>query len=261
MHGGTQAAGAPSLTVDGWRADIRLNRPDQHNRLDPGDIAALRGHFRQVDADTAIRVMVLTGTGRSFCSGYDLGALGRADPGTARDGGAFEALTDDLEALRVPTICMLNGPVYGGGTDLALACDFRIATPECRMFMPAARIGLQYYAGGVRRYATRLGLAAAKKLFLTGSTIEAEEMLRIGYLDETVPAAGLAARVAELAAVLAAQAPLAVEGMKKALNEVARGEFDRASATAGHMASRRSDDVREGMAAMREKRAPLFSRR
>jgi enoyl-CoA hydratase len=251
------AAGPPVLTVTGARADIRLDRPAQHNRLENGDIVLLRSHFAQVNEARDIRVLVLTGTGRTFCSGYDLGSL-RSGDADRPAGASFEALTDELENLRVPTICALNGPVYGGGTDLALACDFRIATGTCRMFMPAARIGLQYYPGGLRRYASRLGLGAAKKLFLTGVTIEAPEMMQIGYLDEVVPAESLARRVDELADTLAAQAPLAVEGMKKALNEIARAQLDETAARENHLRTRRSADVREGLKAMQEKRKPQF---
>ena len=255
--GAAAASGPPVLTVTGARADIRLDRPAQHNRLENGDIVLLRSYFAQLNEARDIRVLVLTGSGPTFCSGYDLGSL-RSGDSDRPTGANFESLTDELENLRVPTICALNGPVYGGGTDLALACDFRIAVERCRMFMPAARIGLQYYPGGLRRYASRLGLGAAKKLFLTGVTIEAPEMRDIGYLDEVVPADRLAGRVDELAETLAAQAPLAVEGMKKALNEIARSQLDEAAARDNHLRTRRSNDVREGLKAMQEKRKPQF---
>lgn len=270
------AAGPPILTIMGQRADIRLNRPAQHNRLENADIALLLQHFAALDAAQDVRVMVLTGTGPTFCSGYDLGALGKAaaanvaqpvetpradaPSGDAR-GSGFAELTDTLENMRIPTICALNGGVFGGGTDLALACDFRISTEKCRMFMPAARIGLQYYPGGLRRYATRLGLGAAKKLFLTGATIQSDEMLRIGYLDEIVPEGMLQARVDELAATLAGNAPLSVQGMKKALNEIARAALDDEEAHAAHVRTRKSADVREGLSAMKEKRKPQFQGR
>jgi enoyl-CoA hydratase/carnithine racemase len=259
------ASGPPLFSIAGHRADIRLNRPAQHNRLENADIALLIQHFAAVEAATEVRVMVLTGTGPTFCSGYDLGALGKsAAAGTAAPeprGSGFAELTDKLEALRVPTICALNGGVFGGGTDLALACDFRVATERCRMFMPAARIGLQYYPGGLRRYVTRLGLGAAKKLFLTAEPIDAAEMLRIGYLDEIVPEGELAARVDRLAESLAGNAPLSVQGMKKALNDIARADLDEAAAYAAHLGTRKSEDVREGLAAMKEKRKPQFKGR
>ena len=258
-------SGPPILSISGHRADVRLNRPAQHNRLENADIALLIQHFAAIEATDDVRVMVLTGTGPSFCSGYDLGTLNRSaaagTAGTEQRGSGFAELTDRLEALRVPTICALNGGVFGGGTDLALACDFRIATARCRMFMPAAKIGLQYYPGGLRRYVTRLGLGAAKKLFLTADPIDASEMLSIGYLDEVVEDGELAARVDRLAETLAGNAPLSVQGMKKALNDIARADLDEGAAFAAHLNTRKSEDVREGLAAMREKRKPQFKGR
>ena len=136
-------------------------------------------------------------------------------------------MVNRLEALRVPTICRLQGGVYGGSTDLALACDFRIGHAGVEMFMPAGRLGVHYYEAGMRRYVSRLGLNAAKRLFLTAERIDAAEMLRIGYLTDLVPdEAGLDPAVDALAGRIAGLAPLAVQGMKRALNEIAHGALD-----------------------------------
>ncbi len=243
----------PTLVIDGACATVRLNRPALHNRIEPEDLVELGRLLDQVDADPAVRVLVLTGTGRSFSSGYNIGRLG----GGSSDGG-FERLTDKLERFRLPTICKLNGGVYGGSTDLALACDFRIGIEGMRMFMPAARLGLHYYAGGLQRYVTRLGLGAAKWLFLTAEPLDAAGLLRIGYLDELVPPERLDARVAELAVILAANAPLPVQGMKAALNAIARGEVDLDAISAGQATCQHSADLAEGRAAWLEKRTPRF---
>ncbi len=179
----------------------------------------MRRLLEQVDADPALRVLVLTGSGnKSFSSGYNIGKIG----GSTCDV-SFEELTDRLELFRLPTICALNGGVYGGSTDLALACDFRIGVEGMRMFMPAARWACIITRAGLRRYVSRLGLGAAKRLFLTAQPIDTAELLRIGYLDEAVPAERLVARVAEWVAMLAANAPLAVQGTKASLNAIARG--------------------------------------
>jgi enoyl-CoA hydratase/carnithine racemase len=193
----------PLVDLADGRAVVRLNRPREHNRLEPADLVVLRDTFDRVDADPTIRALVLTGTGKSFSSGYHIGALadrlaGKDAPDEDRD--AFERMVDRLEGLRIPTIAALNGSVYGGATDLALACDFRIGVEGMRLVMPAARLGIVYYASGIRRYVTRLGVGAAKRLFLTAQPIGAAEMLRIGYIDEVVSPHELMPRRGQLAA-------------------------------------------------------------
>ena len=255
---------APLLSVADRRAVVRLNRPREHNRLEPGDLAVLREIFNRIDADSSIRALVLTGTGKSFSSGFHIGALADRLAGkdaVVEDRDAFERMVDRLEALRVPTIAALNGSVYGGATDLALACDFRIGVEEMRLLMPAARLGIVYYASGIRRYVTRLGVAAAKKLFLTAQPIDAAEMLRIGYLDEVVAADGLMSRAEALAATLAANAPLAVAGLKRAINETAVGALDRDALGAVRALCAGSADHAEGVRAWAEKRTPVFAGR
>jgi enoyl-CoA hydratase len=254
----------PLVSMTDGRAMVRLNRPREHNRLEPADLAVLRETFNRVDMDPSIRALVLTGTGKSFSSGFHIGALadrlaGKDAPREDRD--AFEGMVDRLETLRIPTIAALNGSVYGGATDLALACDFRIGVEGMRLLMPAARLGIVYYASGIRRYVTRLGVAATKKLFLAAQPIDAAEMLRIGYLDEVVAAGDLISRAEALAATLAANAPLAVAGLKRAINETAVGALDRAALGAVRALCAESLDHAEGVKAWTEKRAPVFTGR
>ncbi|MDN5005561.1 enoyl-CoA hydratase/isomerase family protein [Bradyrhizobium sp. GCM10027634] len=254
--------GSPLLKTDGLVATIFLNRPRQMNKLTATDLAVLSEHFASVESAGA-RVLIMTGEGRAFSAGYDLGDIAARTESAAasKDGvqvSGFERVVDQLQDLAMPTICRLNGGVYGGATDLALACDFRIGVDSCEMFMPSARLGLHYYSSGLVRFTSRLGVAAAKKLFLTGQKLDAAEMLRIGYLDEVVPASGLDARVNELAAVLTANAPVAMCGMKRAIDEIARSEFDRTAADARYGESLAGAELREGSAAFAEKRAPRF---
>ena len=261
MTDAAEAASTPVLDVDGARATIRLNRPRHLNRLQPDDLDALLKLFDRIEADPAIRVMVLTGTGRAFSAGYDLNSVAdRAASETEQPsaGSAFEAVVNRLEDLGVPTICRLNGGVYGGATDLALACDFRIGIDACEMFMPAARLGLHYYKSGIRRYVSRLGVDNAKKLFLTAEKIDAREMLRIGYLTAMYGAESFDSEVDRLANVLAGNAPLAMRGMKRAINEFARGELDEEAADRRHRESMRGDEIKEGIKAFAEKRPPRF---
>jgi enoyl-CoA hydratase/carnithine racemase len=217
----------------------------------------LHATFERVDADPTIRVLVLTGTGKSFSSGYHIGALIEQEA-TDHDPEAFERTVDRLEALRVPTIVALNGSVYGGSTDLALACDFRFGAEGIQLRMPAARLGIVYYASGIERYVSRLGIAAAKKLFLTAEPIDADEMLRIGYLDAVVPAAELMMRVDALATALAANAPLALAGLKRAINDAAKGRLDRHVLKAVRTRCSDSADHAEALRAWSEKRQPVF---
>jgi enoyl-CoA hydratase/carnithine racemase len=205
-------------------------------------------------------VLVLTGTGRAFSAGYDLGSIAERAAGAQEQtaGSAFEVVVDRLEDLALPTICRLNGGVYGGSTDLALACDFRIGIDSCEMFMPAARLGLHYYKSGIRRYVSRLGVDNAKRLFLTAEKIGASEMLRIGYLTAMVPPEALDEEVEKLAVLLAGNAPVAMRGMKRTINEIARGRLDEAAADGRHRDSMRGAEIKEGIAAFKEKRRPKF---
>jgi enoyl-CoA hydratase/carnithine racemase len=206
-------------------------------------------------------VLVLTGTGRAFSAGYDLNSVAERASSAVEEksaGSAFEVVADRLEDLGVPTICRLNGGVYGGSTDLALACDFRIGIDSGEMFMPAARLGLHYYRSGIMRYTSRLGVDNAKKLFLTAQKIDAPEMLRIGYLTAMVPADRLDEEVDRLATILAGNAPSAMRGMKRAINEFARGALDEEAADRRARNSMRGDEIKEGIKAFAEKRPPRF---
>jgi len=256
------APGTPLLTLHDGRATLTLNRPAHHNRLHVEDLLALQRHFDTLAADPAVKLLVITGSGRSFCSGFHIGDFDGA-PADAPSAGPhlFEQTVDALEALAVPTICRLNGSVYGGATDLALACDFRIGSSGMELRMPAARLGLHYYPSGLRRYVSRLGLATAKRLFLLAEAVPAAELLALGYLDRVAAPDRLDAEVQAVADALAAGAPLALRGMKTSLNEIARGEFHLSSLREREARCAASDDLREGKAAFAEKRSPRFSGR
>ena len=177
---------APSLSIDGAVATLTLRKPGQHNRIAPEDSDVIRQHLTQLETTPGLRLLIITGSGdKTFSSGYTLGAI--RDQLDSR----FEDMLNHIERFPLPTLCALNGSVYGGATDLALCCDFRIGVHGSRMLMPASRIGLHYYPGGIRRYVTVLGLAAAKKLFLTAQPIGDQEMLRIGFLNELVASSEL----------------------------------------------------------------------
>jgi len=237
---------------------ITLDNPAVHNRLSGHDIACLRDLLRKVDEETEIRVVVLTGTGNSFCAGFDLAELS----GLAREARLpdFDKLSDELEHLRCPTLCAVNGGVYGGAIDLALACDFRIGVTGCKVLMPAASIGLHYYPMGIRRYVSRLGMAASKRLLLCAEPVRGEALLHIGFLDEMHPPAEFNARVDELAARLQSNAPLAVEGMKHAINLYANAQVDDTLVRDSFQNTLASDDFKAGVKSVGTKIPPVFKR-
>ena len=176
-------AGVPRLAIVDGRATLTLNRPAHHNRLHVEDLHALGDHFAALAADPALKLLVLTATGASFCSGFHIGAFDELDGAATAGPQLFERAVDALEALPVPTICRFNGSVWGGATDLALACDFRVGVDTMTLRMPAARLGLHYYPSGLRRYVTRLGLTTAKRLFLLADTVPAAELLEANPQD------------------------------------------------------------------------------
>lgn len=260
----THDGGPPELAFPApGRATLTLNRPRHLNRLHREDLLALHQHFQRLAADATLRVLVLTGRGRLFCAGFNIDELGAAQMGGSgtTDPQLFERMVDALEALPVPTIARLNGSVFGGATDLALACDFRVGVAGMELRMPAARLGLHYYPSGLSRYVSRLGLSAAKRLFLLAEAVPADDLLQLGYLDALVEPAALDVEVERLAASLLAGAPLALQGMKQSLNEIARGELDLARLRGRESHCAGSADLREGLAAFAERRAPRFAGR
>ena len=251
------------LSIDGPRATITLNDPAKHNRLDPAGLRALRAAIEKADADPAVRVTVITGAGeKTFCSGYDLGSISASERRSqSADDDSFEKVMDRLEAMRMPTLCALNGGVYGGATDLALACDFRLGVRGMKFFMPAARFGLHYYPGGLRRYTQKVSPSFAKRAFLLSEDFADTELLAVGYLDWLVDRAEFRDKVEEKAAKLASLAPLSMVGMKRAIEQFAQAAPDLPSIRNGAQACAVSDDLQEGLAALRERRAPTFKGR
>jgi enoyl-CoA hydratase/carnithine racemase len=244
---------APELTVAGSIATITLRRPEMANRLEPADLATLRGFIREVNAQREVLVLRLRAEGRQFCAGFNIGSIADGNAGAS-----FEALANELESARPVTIAAINGGVYGGATDLALACDFRIGIETSQMFVPAARLGLLFYRDGLQRYVSRLGLNTAKRLLLAAATFDAAQMQACGFLDAVVPQHALSEEVERLSAELAAMAPLALLGMKKHLNRIASGTLDEDEFRRDVTQADASQDLREGALAWQEKRKPVF---
>lgn len=248
----------PLLTRAGHVATITLRRPQVANRLELEDLDELLEHLAAVELDAQIRVLRLAAEGKHFCSGFNVGRVGAAGNTAA---GRFEAVAEAIERARPVTVAQIQGGAFGGAVDLSLACDFRIGTTACEMFIPAARLGLHFYRGGMERLVTRLGLGAAKRLLLAVETLRADALLQIGLLDRVVDPAQLDAEVQTFCQHLAGLAPLALLPMKRHLNALARGTLDAAAFAHDVAAAAASEDLREGSLAWSEKRAPRFSGR
>jgi enoyl-CoA hydratase len=240
--------------IQGSLATVTFCRPEKHNALEISDLEALDSALISFAGRSDIRTLLLCAQGKSFCAGVDFGAVAGHD---WRDN-PLERVSDRLENMPFPTLCVLQGGVYGGGTDLALACDFRLGARGIRSFIPPAKLGIQYHPHGLKRAVTRLGLGPAKRLFLATETFDDVEMLRTGFLDWLVEAEALTERAQVLATTLSGLASQAVRGMKQSLNEIAAGLFDERAARDRAAASFRTEDFLEGRAAMTEKRPPQF---
>ncbi len=244
-------------SLDGATARITLNRPEAHNALDREAMGTLTALLADWGTREDLRVLVLTGRGRSFCAGASLGDLSGGD----WTDNPLTRLCDTLEAFPVPTIAALNGGVYGGGVELALSCDFRIGVTGMRAFVPPARLGIHYEPAGIARAIDRVGSQMARRMFLTGESFEAEGLLGAGFVDHLVAPDELETKVAEMVATISGLAPLAVRGMKRTIGELTRGCLDAGAARDRIAACFASADHAEGLAAQRERRSPLFQGR
>jgi enoyl-CoA hydratase/carnithine racemase len=257
--GTTTDEGPPTLQIDGAVATIRLRRPSRRNSLTDEDLQALLAAIAAVDAEPQVRVLVLTADTRGqpkpvFSAGYDLGGLGADGAGPQ----LFERIPDALEAARPVTVCALNGSVFGGATDLVLACDLRLALAGSVWRMPACALGLHYYPSGLRRYVARFGIDLAKRAFLTAQPLPVEALAARGLFEAVVPGSDFDAAVQALVQQAAALAPLAAQATKRSLNEIAAGRDDEPALRERERLTQASADFAEGRAAFAQRRAPRF---
>jgi enoyl-CoA hydratase/carnithine racemase len=262
MPGPLLDEGTPSLQVDGAVATIRLRRPSLRNSLNDDDLQVLLEHFAAVDADPDVRVLLLAAATQGqprpvFSAGYHVGGLDRPGSGPQR----FERVPDALERLRPITVCALGGSVYGGATDLVLACDLRVALAGSEWRMPAAALGLHYYPSGLRRYVARFGVDLAKRAFLCAQPLPVEQLHAAGLFVQLATRDAFDAEVQAVVAQATALAPLAAQATKRSLNEIAAGRYDEPALRERERLTQASSDFAEGRAAFAARRAPRFTGR
>ena len=212
-----------NLAIAGHIATITLDRPDKLNAINQAMRRGLSAAVARVRDDDAVRVLVLTGAGdRAFSAGADVTEfLGRSADEQRRLDWNGPRIYEELEALAQPVICAINGLAYGGGCELALACDIRIASETASMGLLEIRHGLIPGGGGTQRLPRLIGVGRALQLILTGDPIPARRALEIGLVEEVVPAGGALAAAEALAARLAQQSPVAIRAAKSAVRAAA----------------------------------------
>jgi enoyl-CoA hydratase/carnithine racemase len=252
------------VAADGAVATITLARGEKLNALTMAMLEALEGTCAALDRDASIRAVVIaSASSKAFCAGADILEWAELGPSGMwarwiRDG---HRVFDRLARLRQPTIAAIGGIAYGGGLELALACDLRIASANARFAFPEVTIGAVPGWAGTQRLPRLIGAGRAKRLMLSGSPIEAATAAAWGLVAEVVPADRLLSAALELAQRIAENAPTAVQATKQ-LVDAAAGEG--AAATLESMAAglaAGTADAREGIAAFRDKRKPKFTGR
>jgi enoyl-CoA hydratase/carnithine racemase len=249
---------------DGAIATLTLNRPDKRNAMTVPMLEALRAAFRGLATASEVRAVVLAGAGKAFCAGLDLKEMGleRRPDGSVEYPDIEDAL-HELENCPVPTIAMMQGDAIAGGLELALHCDLRVAGASARMGMPLARIGLVVPYALTQKLLDTVGTATTRELLFTGALLDAESARRIGLVNRVVPDAELATATRALASEIAANAPLSIRTMKAAINEANgfRPRTPSPALAAQAAATRRSEDLQEGLRAVFEKRRAVFKGR
>lgn len=257
------------LIRDGHVATLKLNRPDARNAMSIAMGDEVQRAVEEIRADDDIRVLVVTGEGRAFSSGGDLGmlaadaGLGAAHAGMGGPPREFYNRYLSVATLPIPTLAAINGHAIGAGLCFALACDLRIASSDAKMGMTFTKLGIHPGMGATYFLPRLLGAARACDLLFTGRIIDAEEAEQLGLLNRVVAREALPAAVEAYAAELAAAAPIAVRMVKRAIY---RGlEHDLAAAvdleSLQQRATFQTKDAKEGIRAIMEKRAPLFTGR
>lgn len=239
---------------------IVLNRPDKLNAFTAGMLKEMTDALKQVERDKEVRALVITGSGRAFCSGQDLGNVqGELNlKETLREG--YNPLIQRLVGLEKPTVAMVNGAAAGAGMSLALACDFRIASENASFIQAFINIGLVPDSGSLYFLPRLVGYAKALELAVFGEKIKAEEALRLGLVTKVVPARALEETTKAFAERLAAMPTKAIGLIKRYMQKSFENDLAQMlewEAFAQHVAGK-TEDAKEGITAFLEKRKPIY---
>jgi len=259
--GRTWALRDVKLDVRGGIATILINRPEAMNALNEKVLGELKQVIAQVRDDPAVRAVILTGEGAAFVAGADIRAMSSMDQAAIdefiRTG---QDVLNEIEALPKPVIAAINGFALGGGLELALACDIRLASTESRMGLPEVGLGIFPGFGGTQRAPRLIGRGQACELIFTGDQIGAEEAMRIGLVNRAVPPQQLIAEARRLAERIARQGPIALAQAKGAVNQTLQTGQDAGLKYErdAFAATFPTEDRKEGMTAFLERRKPAF---
>lgn len=235
---------------------VTIDNPEKRNALSLKDLEALSAALDEAASIDDLRALVLTGAGdRVFSGGVDLDDVS--------GDGAWElnpltTLCDKLDRFPRPTVARMNGKVRGGAVELTLACDFRVGADDIDLWAPPARIGVHYEPGGLRRAMACMGPQITRRIYLLAETFDAQALHGAGYLDRMVARDDLDGALEDLIQSIRLGAPLAVDGMKTTISELSADRLDANAARDRVNASWASDDLKEGLSAIREKREPRF---
>ena len=249
-------------------ATITLNRPEKLNAFTHAMIDRWAEALREAKDDDGVHVVIVTGAGRAFCAGGDVGRMGDGEQPTPLDHKHYlwkhiHHIPLTLEELDKPVIAMVNGAAVGAGMDMALQCDLRIASETAKFCEAYVKVALVPGDGGAYFLPRLVGTAKALELFWTGDTIDAREAERIGLVNKVVPAARLREVTYELARRIADGPQIAVRMIKRAVHQSLRTDLRTAlDLISSHLAVvRYTEDHREGVRAFKEKRPPRFTGR